>query len=48
MIHHVHTPMYPGAMTPAQLARRALTAAASAAITAAFIAAMLTAAIIFN
>ena len=48
MNHYRHTPIYPGAMTPAQLMRRALTAAASVAATAAFTAAMLTAIIIFN
>lgn len=48
MNRYKHTPIYPGAMTPAQLTRRILTAAASVAITAAFTAAMLTVFIIFN
>ena len=47
MIHHRHTPIYPGAMTPAQLVKRAAAAAAAAAMTAAAIAAMLTLSIIF-
>ena len=46
--HHMNTPIFPGAMTPAQLTRRVLTAAASVASTAIFVAAMFTAAIIFN
>ena len=40
-------PIFPGAMTPAQLVKRAATAAAAAAMTAAAIAAMLTLTIIF-
>lgn len=48
MNHHRNTPVYPGAMTPAQILRRAAITAASVATTAAFIAAMLATAIIFN
>lgn len=48
MNRHIHTPMYPGAMTPAQLIQKALTTAAAIATTAAFTAAFMAAAIILN
>lgn len=41
-------PIYPGAMTPAQMVNRALTAAAAVMLTAATVAAMLTIILIFN
>lgn len=40
--NQMHTPIRPGAMTPAQLTRRILNQAATAIITAATVAAMLT------
>ena len=48
MHHYTHTPIHPGAMTPAQIAGRALAAAVVIVTTAATIAAMLTIFVLFN
>lgn len=46
--HHMNTPLFPGAMTPAQILHRDITKAASIIATAATVAAFCTMFIMFN